>query len=165
MSKMTPRKKARLVIKSFKADLIERATPAELQFKRILEVLCIKYKFQMPVRIKKEWFIVDFYLPQYQCVIEIDGGYHDDAVQAFKDEQRTAKLVQKGSICSVIRFTNDEVLNDKRGTELTLVNEIKAIMEQTTKSLLKLIDRVDDPRYTVKVQKIGNMKFMHKGKR
>jgi very-short-patch-repair endonuclease len=159
---MTARKKTRLIMKSFKSDLIERATPAELQFKHILDCLCIKYKFQLPVRIKRDWFIVDFYLPQYQCVIEIDGGYHDDAVQSFKDKQRTDKLIQKGSINSVIRFTNDEVLNDKRATELALVNEIKAIMEKTTKSLMKLVDRVDDPKQIAKVQKVGNMKFMHK---
>lgn len=55
-------------------------------------------------------FIVDFYLPMHKLVIEVDGDthYEDNAIEY--DQQRTNIL--QGYELKVIRFTNQEVLNN-----------------------------------------------------
>ena len=63
-----------------------------------------RFKAQHPIDI----FIVDFYCHKYKLVIEVDGGYHVN--NQDYDEGRAAEL-EKFSI-KVIRFLNEEVLND-----------------------------------------------------
>jgi len=53
-------------------------------------------------------FIVDFCSIEKALIIEVDGEIHDKQQEA--DEQRTKILEQEGY--QIIRFTNDEVLND-----------------------------------------------------
>ena len=55
-------------------------------------------------------YIPDFVCLQKKLIIEIDGGYHMEDEQLGKDEERTAWLNKAGYI--VLRFTNEEVLND-----------------------------------------------------
>ncbi|MCH7524902.1 MAG: class I tRNA ligase family protein, partial [Bacteroidetes bacterium] len=55
-----------------------------------------------------EDFIVDFVCLSKQLIIEVDGKIHDS--QKDEDEQRTEILESKGY--KVIRFTNEEVLED-----------------------------------------------------
>jgi phosphoribosylformylglycinamidine synthase I len=54
-------------------------------------------------------FIVDFFSPYHQLIIEIDGGIHTETEQAEYDAGRTIELEKLGY--RLIRFTNDEVLN------------------------------------------------------
>ena len=55
-------------------------------------------------------YIVDFYIPKYKLVIEIDGDTHYERKVIIYDEQRT-KILQKYNL-RVIRFTNEDVLNN-----------------------------------------------------
>ena len=55
-------------------------------------------------------YIVDFVCIEKGLVIEVDGGYHSEYEQIEKDEFRTERLRDLGF--SVIRFTNEEVLED-----------------------------------------------------
>jgi leucyl-tRNA synthetase len=71
-----------------------------------------------------EGYIVDFALLQVNLVIEIDGKYHDEAEQMIFDEIRTKCLNSVG--LSLLRFTNDEVLNDIE----FVINKIKTFIEQ-----------------------------------
>jgi len=54
--------------------------------------------------------IVDFVCLKKRLVIEVDGGYHETPEQQEYDSARTQLLEYHGF--SVIRFTNDNVLND-----------------------------------------------------
>ncbi len=56
-------------------------------------------------------FIADFLCLDKKLIIEIDGEYHNDAEQKDKDDERTLILEQK-YFFKVIRFKNEEVLND-----------------------------------------------------
>ena len=56
-------------------------------------------------------YIVDFVSRHSGLVIEVDGGYHSEPQQQNDDQQREEKLEQMGY--HVMRFTNEEVLNDK----------------------------------------------------
>ena len=53
-------------------------------------------------------FILDFYCPEIRLAIEMDGGQH--ITNKEQDNMRTKELNRKN--ITVIRFTNDEVLND-----------------------------------------------------
>ncbi|WP_281297624.1 leucine--tRNA ligase [Flavobacterium limnophilum] len=75
-------------------------------------------------------FIVDFVSLDKKLIIEVDGGYHETKEQIELDEQRTLELEQK-HLYKVIRFTNEEVLNDIKSVlskikeELSLRNSYK----------------------------------------
>lgn len=64
----------------------------------------LKFRRQHPIH----HFILDFYCHAHQLVIEIDGPIHNR--QQNYDESRTEWLTQREF--KIIRFTNDEVLND-----------------------------------------------------
>ena len=65
-----------------------------------------KFRRQHPILV----YIVDFYCHSQKLIIEVDGDYHLDPDQMKLDEERTKALEELG--LSVIRFTNDQVLND-----------------------------------------------------
>jgi very-short-patch-repair endonuclease len=53
-------------------------------------------------------YIVDFYAPTAQLVIELDGSQHFDLAQARRDKQRTEFLEQQDLM--VLRFDDRQVL-------------------------------------------------------
>ncbi len=57
-------------------------------------------------------YIVDFYCPKTRVVIEIDGDDHYSKSGVEYDKERTSIL--EGYGLQVIRFTNDEVMNQFR---------------------------------------------------
>jgi leucyl-tRNA synthetase len=67
-----------------------------------------------------EGFIIDFAFLNEKLLIEIDGDYHNEEMQAQYDEQRTACLHELGY--EVLRFSNEEVLEktDKVVEEIAL---------------------------------------------
>lgn len=65
-----------------------------------------KFRRQHPVR----EFIVDFFCPEKELVVEIDGGIHQQPEVRERDENRTAELERLG--LTIIRFSNEEVMND-----------------------------------------------------
>jgi very-short-patch-repair endonuclease len=67
-----------------------------------------KYKFRRQHRIGP--FIVDFACTRHALVIELDGGQH---AESTADALRTAWL--KGHGWTVIRFWNNEMLDNTRG--------------------------------------------------
>src|SRR3970040_1177090 len=55
-------------------------------------------------------FIADFFCPECNLVVEVDGGYHNLREQKEYDKGRTYEL--NGLEIKVIRFTNQEVLEN-----------------------------------------------------
>ena len=81
-------------------------TPAERAAWEILRnrrLLGLKFRRQHPLC----GFIVDFYCPTLNLVLEIDGDVHTHPVQIDYDRHRTAVL--EGHGLTVIRITNDDV--------------------------------------------------------
>ena len=66
--------------------------------------LGFRFKAQHPMDI----FVADFYCHKFKLVVEIDGEIHQK--QKEYDEGRTAEMENYN--LKVIRFTNDQVLND-----------------------------------------------------
>lgn len=68
-------------------------------------------------------YIADFINLKYKLIVEVDGKYHFKGDQPVSDEIRTADLNRMGY--TVIRFTNDEVLNHIYQVEWQIKNVIK----------------------------------------
>lgn len=64
-----------------------------------------KFRRQHPIHL----FIVDFYCHELKLILEIDGEYHEKPEQRLADKERSELLEYQG--LSIIRFTNEEVLN------------------------------------------------------
>jgi len=65
-----------------------------------------KFRRQHPLGL----YIVDFYCHSLKLAIEIDGEYHFTEKQKLMDDNRTKEIEFQG--VNVIRFTNQEVMND-----------------------------------------------------
>ncbi len=68
-------------------------------------------------------YIVDFICLSHRLIVEIDGGQH--AMQVVRDEGRTAWLEDQGF--RVIRFWNNQVLEELEGVRENILNEIKSL--------------------------------------
>lgn len=71
-------------------------------------------------------YIVDFLIPYYNIVLEVDGGYHAERSQQESDELRSCWLNSQGFY--VMRFKNEEILTDPDGSIeriKELINRIK----------------------------------------
>lgn len=108
--------------KKYRQELITKETYYEHIFRDYLKGL--RYIFQKVI-FTNEWkfFIVDFYIPKYNLVIEIDGKQHKENVEY--DKYRTKRLKEIG-IRKVLRFTNKDLItmNPKRIREILTINMI-----------------------------------------
>jgi very-short-patch-repair endonuclease len=69
------------------------------------------FRRQHPIDI----FIADFYCHKLKLAIEVDGEIHNNEFEKEYDDGRTGELEKYG--IKVIRFTNEQVLDDKEGIE------------------------------------------------
>lgn len=69
-------------------------------------------------------YIVDFYCPKKNLVIEIDGGQHYENTTIDLDQKRTEYLRQKFGL-KVLRFTNIDVLKSTEGVVQKIIEEIE----------------------------------------
>ena len=96
---------------AFARENRRRPTAAEsklwYQLLRMRNLSTYKFTRQKPIAN----FIVDFYSAELHLAIEIDGDSHDESISY--DLQRTQALNKLG--ISVVRYTNDEVLNNLEG--------------------------------------------------
>jgi leucyl-tRNA synthetase len=80
----------------------------------------IKFRRQHPI----DAYIVDFVSLQDRLIIEADGGYHDTEEQKKYDDERTKILKEIGF--DVIRFTNEEIINDPYKVRDKIKSELSA---------------------------------------
>ena len=57
-------------------------------------------------------YILDFYCPAAQLVVELDGGQHLDPDIARRDQERTIYLEKRG--LRVLRFNNIQALKETK---------------------------------------------------
>lgn len=89
----------------YAAQLRKQATPAENLFRAHLAALGLPYRFQHGV-FKPHYRIVDFYLPEQNLIVEIDGPYHDREKDLKRDEE-----LQKTQGVRILRLTNEQVIS------------------------------------------------------
>lgn len=89
-------------------ELRKKMTRAEIIFWNGVRAGQFEIKFRRQVGIGP--YIADFYSPKNRIVIELDGESHDDARAQVHDQERDAYMRSLG--IHVIRFTNDEIMNN-----------------------------------------------------
>ena len=110
--------------KKFSAELKKKATPAEMRFKEILEKHGIKYFFQHPYQRGQKLYILDFFLPEYATVVEIDGEYHNTEEQRRIDDMRTTEILKKERFARVVRITNEKVFGSEHELMVWLAHQL-----------------------------------------
>jgi len=91
---------------------INNATPAELKMKLLLTEMGIKYEYQKIYFVGFSFYLVDFYLPEHNVVVEIDGQQHYSYNAKIYDRLRTENLVHLHNVKRVIRFDNKDLTVD-----------------------------------------------------
>ncbi len=89
------------------------------------QVAGVKFMRQRPIGN----YIVDFYSPETDLVIEVDGGQHYEKESEEYDKIRDAFLQDQG--LTVLRFTNMDVLQN-----------IENVIELIEQELIKKIDTI-----------------------
>lgn len=77
----------------------------------------LKFRRQRPIG----KYIVDFVCLEMSLIVEVDGGGHTE--QSEKDRERAERLETQGF--KVIRFWNDEVLNETDAVVRAIVHTIE----------------------------------------
>jgi leucyl-tRNA synthetase len=77
-------------------------------------------------------YIVDFALLEVNLAVEVDGEYHNEEEQRIYDEART-KFLKQYEI-DVIRFSNEEVMNDTNNVIKKIINEVRRRKEGNVQS-------------------------------
>jgi very-short-patch-repair endonuclease len=91
-------------------ELRKNMTPAE---RKLWYQYSIIFQFKVYRQRPIDYFIVDFYCPSLKLVIEVDGESHYTDEGKDYDRERTQRL--EGYGIKVIRFSNQEVLNEFEG--------------------------------------------------
>ncbi len=98
------------VARKYRDKLIKNTTKYEKIFKYIIDTMSVVYNFQHIVFVNaRKFYIVDFHLPKYKLIIEIDGVHHYSKDGRTKDKERTVHLKKLGY--KVIRFKNEEMFD------------------------------------------------------
>lgn len=92
---------------AYAAYLRDHMTPAETMLWAQLSTWGADGIEVRPQEIVQGW-VVDFYLPAFRLIIEVDGGVHDKGHQWHRDQHRDATLTRAGY--SLLRFRNHEVM-------------------------------------------------------
>ena len=94
--------------KRFRRQLRNNAAPAERKLWSMLRKRQVKGR-----RFRRQYsigpYIVDFYCPEEQLVVEVDGAVHDDPVRRVYDNERAGYLQEEG--LRIVRVSNDDVFN------------------------------------------------------
>lgn len=83
-----------------------KETATEKKIRQLLEGYSIKHATQKPIYTSDSFYIVDFYLPEINLVVEVDGGYHYTVEQIEYDNKKNDKLLSLGY--NVLRFSNKD---------------------------------------------------------
>jgi len=108
-------------LKNMARENRKNPTTAEKKMWKFLqkkEFAGLKFTRQKPL----DNFIADFYCAELMLVIEIDGKYHDNRKE--QDKIRSEILQKKYGI-KVIRYTNDQILNNPKEVLKDLYKKIK----------------------------------------
>lgn len=85
----------------------KKATEIEIAVAAVLDILSISYEFEFSL----DRFVVDFYIPSLNTVVEADGEYwHRSPETQAKDQERDARLAYLGY--RVVRLSEQAIKED-----------------------------------------------------
>ena len=103
-------------LKAKARELRNNATPVEVHLWKYLRRLPFQILRQRIV----DHFIVDFYIPSRQLVIEVDGGHHFRTEGKQRDDYRTSVLELYG--LRILRYSNADVMRNAEGIAQFVLN-------------------------------------------
>ena len=122
-----------VLINKRRQSLAKSLTPAETYVSNALAENKITFQMEKPFVMdwKNEYFcFADIYIPQYNIVIEVDGKYHNDEKQKWRDSQKDA--FYKSQKIKVLRITNSAAQTRSKNE---LVELIKKLADNNIKHL------------------------------
>ncbi|MCX7607666.1 MAG: endonuclease domain-containing protein [Anaerolineales bacterium] len=106
-------------------ELRKAPTPAEAKLWAFLRTLCAEgVHFRRQYAIRR--YIAEFCAPRRKLVIEVDGSQHLEQIDY--DAERTVYLKEKG--CRVLRFFNNEVMNNLPGVMGAILEGLNQMEEE-----------------------------------
>lgn len=103
--------KYKKIAEEYRDTRIKEQTQSEKVTKALLKSMKVEYSFQKVFYNPDTFYIVDFYLPKSNIVIEVDGGYHLDPKQKIADSKREKILKRYNNIGYIGRVKNEETLD------------------------------------------------------
>ena len=88
-------------------------------------------KFNFRRQIPFDQYILDFYCPKANLVIEVDGGQHYTKEGIIRDQMRDSYLQQHG--LKVLRVSDRDVLMNISGVHQKIYEEIESYLKVDTK--------------------------------
>jgi very-short-patch-repair endonuclease len=104
-------------------ELRKYPTAAERMLKTKLEKLEIEYVFQYAYYYRGAAGICDFYLPSYNLLIEVDGGYHLEEEQKKKDDVKDV-VCRDNLNKPILRLTNKQAIYLSKNLIKTMIEDI-----------------------------------------
>lgn len=92
-----------LLMDQYRAE--RKTTKSELIFKTKLLQNNIKFEEQKSFVTDNEMYACDFFLPDYNIVVELDGGYHDTEKQKTQDRKKNKFYKRNGYV--ILRLKNE----------------------------------------------------------
>lgn len=108
--------------KRIREKLVQKRTQSEKEFSQILKSLSINSEIQYEVRFGRNLYFCDFFLKDYNLIVEIDGEYHFTEEQSILDKIREDNLKSLGF--KIIRYKNEEVSDSEDFRNIILVDLI-----------------------------------------
>lgn len=96
-------------LNKYRENLIKNATWWENRIKYYLTSIGIKFEFQKIIFTPKGCYIVDFYLPNYNIVIECDGMFHYKIKNLVADGKRDRNIKKYTKVKYVHRLKNKKI--------------------------------------------------------
>lgn len=134
-----PDEKTRTISEEFMRARLKNKTRTERKMRTLLDKAKLKYVIEQVIFISAtQFYIADFYLPNYTVIIEVDGGYHNTPEQQLKDQNRTEQLSLFGFI--VIRIDakylmrKKELKKNKRKDRIDIIKFIVDRLPEQSKS-------------------------------
>ena len=88
------------------------------------QMLGLQFRRQHPIN----RYIVDFYCVKIKLVIEVDGNIHELPENKVYDIGRSQILNDFG--ITVIRFTNNQLIDDIEGTIIKIKNKVQQLLDE-----------------------------------
>ena len=98
------------IIDGYKNQNENRNDICEAKMKVILSDIGIEYEYQKVFCINNKFYIADFYIPNNNVIIEVDGASHDDIKGLTRDRERDNAFARHGVL--TVRFRTYEVVDE-----------------------------------------------------
>ena len=123
-------------MKAYNKDLVRNAQALRKNMTPEEKHLWYDFLKRLPMKAHRQYnignYIVDFYIPQKQLVIEIDGIQHLTEEHKEKDQTRDNFLEEQGLM--VLRFSNESICKNFTDVCQVILNHIEVKFEDLKES-------------------------------